>query len=488
MSIEQKYATILKDYFYEDFKVAKMANFNQRKYRIAIRKKYGDSAIAYSILLSLACELENVDWAEQEKRIRNMNCLKAHYVGSEYGFKEPSAMSSSNFIKRTALYADTIILEEQILNTLHGLTRDKPSSVDIFEKLLVTVDYAIEFLSLDENSVFSSDSGSPICVIAPSHRWSLKNHNIDKEIFELTKICTIDYSNEVFGNRFKSYNDLKKYLSTLDIDRFLASQNFKSPHDGSTLTATWIEEQRDSLGGVPLDLALEIVLHMQRSIRVYALVQNGLLGSIPITNSKMAWHSMNAIIKNDNMRINKQISTKAISKDALIMNSLGNSNRQDYQWLGNVPVTKLSIMRERGELADLREVIGKGVSTIQDTQDDEFCDITSQVYGNIDNALRKHETELKDLKQKYRRAYGIDTLIGVSGSISFTSAIYQSLASSIGILAALPPIATTITSIAAISKDYYKKRNEVATLRKKPISILFQAKEDANNQAKNVSG
>jgi hypothetical protein len=163
-----KYFKILTDYFGEDYKFVSEANFS-RKSRLKIRIKYADPVIRRSMLQTLLIDLEKLNWEEQETSIRQKCGVKAHYVGSEYGYNEPSASSISRFLRKTALYADTIVLEEQILDELLTWRGFNDRIVMNF-----IIDYALQYLSLQENRLFDRDSDSEICELAPAFSWIAK--------------------------------------------------------------------------------------------------------------------------------------------------------------------------------------------------------------------------------------------------------------------------------------------------------------------------
>jgi hypothetical protein len=343
------------------------------------------------------------------------------------------------------------------------------------------LDYAIEFLSLEENNIFNQDSNYPICQLAPASKWSLAKNKLDLEAWSLICQSTTEYASSLYNKTFKSIEDVRSYLSQINDTQFLNVQNNKRllTPEGIEINSQWLIKEKGFYDVQPQDF-YESILQIQKSHRVTDLMYSGLLGTIPITDSKITWDSINWIIKNDNEHIAKA-QKKAFSKDALILNGIGKLQHEDYRWLGKVPIDKLSIFRQRGELKDIRRILGEGIDNIQEANDNDFLDTAKQVYYNIDVALRKHKADLEDFKDKYRGISGIDTLLSVSGSIFFASAIYQSFASATGIFASLPYIASGIPPVALVVRDYINRRNELKALRKKPIAILFETKEKYQN-------
>jgi hypothetical protein len=98
-----------------------------------------------------------------------------------------------------------------------------------------------------------------------------------------------------------------------------------------------------------------------------------------------------------------------------------------------------------------------------------------QVNYNINNALKKHSAEISDLRKVYRDKYGLDIKYYiVSGAIAITSAIFQPVASAIGIITTLSGIVPSTFKTLA---DYYEERSRLKELQKKPVALLFEAKK-----------
>jgi hypothetical protein len=157
------------------------------------------------------------------------------------------------------------------------------------------------------------------------------------------------------------------------------------------------------------------------------------------------------------------------SKDALIMRALN----EEQKFIGNVPLKGLKMLRDNGEMADLRELIGRNIREIENASDDEFIEVGKLVSYNIETALRKHSFEVQGLNERYNRLIGF-TSAGVvtsvvSGSIGFVASAYQPLALAAGILGGIPLGIQTV-------KQYLELRDKNKELQTKPVAVLFEKK------------
>ena len=372
------------------------------------------------------------------------------------------------------MYADTVVLEDQIVNQLMSFRNGSRTGVRIDFHYII--DYAIEYFTLEH--LFTSDSGTPICELAPASLWSLDQNNLRDTAWNLTCEATTAYASELFGKTFSSIDELRKLLSEIKDDNQFFSLIGKTQklvsQDGVKISPEYLQRfRRISKLRVPeeLDSLYEAVLHTQNSVRVNDLIYNGLPRSIPVTNYRAVLNSITWLMKHDNEKVFANLQKKIFSKGALIISSL---QQEDLKWLGNVPINKIRELREKGELADLRDFIGRDIENIVNASDEDFIEVGNQVKYNIDNALKKHDAQIKDLNEKYRRSYHLDIAqIAVSGTIGFVSAAFQPFASATGILSTISIVSP---SVIGTVRDYLNKRNEFKDLKRKPVAILFDAK------------
>ena len=113
-----KYFAVLKDYFGEALKIASKSRFLRLDYLKTLGTIYGDNDVVLgSILDSLYDELASLDWASQEKSVQQIDGLKVSYIGSTYVWLR-HVSTTSDFLRKTALYADTIVFKDDVLSEL----------------------------------------------------------------------------------------------------------------------------------------------------------------------------------------------------------------------------------------------------------------------------------------------------------------------------------------------------------------------------------
>jgi hypothetical protein len=181
-------------------------------------------------------------------------------------------------------------LEDQVLNQLlHKLSGSDSLTVNL------VLDYAMEFLSLDENGIFDSDSDNSICLLAPASKWALTKKGLELEAWKLTCQTTAEYASWLYDKKFNSIDEVRNYLSQANDSQFLSIQKNEKliTPEGIEIDAQWLQKERNSYKLEQMQDFYESVLHIQKSNRVNDLMYTGLLGTIPITDSKIAWNSIN---------------------------------------------------------------------------------------------------------------------------------------------------------------------------------------------------
>ena len=464
------YFSVIQDNFGKAYEIAAQNNFDRQKYLPVLGKVYNHELIQ-TTTETVFQELQSLDWSSQEELVKNANGLKINYLGGEYIYKKkPSEIS--NFLKRTALYADTIVIEEQLFgHLLH--THDLKLSLDYFGYIL---EFAINYLNIED--FFHSNSDLPICVFAPSLNFNPERRNIEGKNWRYMKEATTAYASELFGINFGSFSELESFLLSKGSDREFLQSVAKGKklvtQDGAKIDEFLIQQYRQAYWRknyrIPNEKIYETLL-MLNCDRVFDLEYSGKLGTIPITEYRATWDSIVWLMQFDNNNIVRKVKRKVLSKDALIIKALNENQRT----LGNIPLEGLKKLRENGEMADLRDLIGRNIKEVENASDEEFAVVGRNVSYNIEIALRKHSSDVQSLNEKYKRFFGY-TLAGtttyvVSSCIGFVASAYQPLALATGILGGIPLGIQTV-------KQYLDLRDKHKELQTKPVSILFESKNN----------
>jgi hypothetical protein len=470
----EKYYAILKDYFEPLHTRFSKNGYSEPRLGDCIANLYSPEVMK-ATLVTLNEELKQLDWKAQANLLESVKGLKTAYLGHAYLYVNYPE-TTYDFLRKIALYSDTIIINDPILSELLSWEKRGTGEVPSFSLI---AQYAVRLLEM-EDLFNSSEIDPPICFLAPCSVLSLGNQvygPTDKFIEE----CVVPtYAGEIFDRKFNSSEELFTYLGQMqDFDEFMlairkSSAPFTNPI-GTPVTFNdflRVRQYYEDKYEMSIDFpnALFLFLRGRFSMAAYDLAVNGRFADNFATDFQGVWQSFIWLLNSDNKQIAEQARKTPISKDTLVLNAL---QKHELSWIGNVPFNKIVEMRRRGELQDMRELLGRSITEIQTANDDEFVEVGRQVEYNLEQAFRRHSKEVQELSEEYKRKYKIDAAsIAATGTIGLISAMYPPIAS----IAFLQRIVGAV-SIKELIEDFFEKRKKLRALQRKPVGMLFEAKK-----------
>lgn len=470
--VSERYFSIIKDYFSDLLDWASRKGYYGPESLQATAELYSPRLMK-TVMESLYHELVSLDWIAQENTIATLGGLRTAYLGHAYMYKR-SSTETFDFLKKTSLYSDTTIINDPILSEL--LTWRKRGTGEVISFHLVA-QWAIHLLSIED--LFSSELSPPICILAPCSVLSLEARNLlDVAERFIHENVVPSYASDLFGKDLASSKKLRRFLSKIkNFNEFTALM--QKPEMLTTPDGELVGE-RDFLSvkkyyddkyntNISLPTSLWLLLRGRYTMAIYDLILNGKFASNFITDFKGVWDGLLWLIENNNELVFEHLERKPISKDMLIMNAL---QQEELKWIGNVPLNRIKELRERGELQEIRNIIGQNIKDIANASDEEFVEVGRQVKHNLEETFKRHASEVKDLDEKYRRKYKIDVAsVVVSGSLGIVSALFPPFALATGVVSSI----VGGESVIQTAKDYLTKREHLQALRKKPVAMLFDA-------------
>jgi len=469
----EQYFSILYDYFGEAYGIACKNRFVKEKYWNKVLALY-DPSLTIAVMDSLYDDLRKIDWEAQEQHIRNTGGLKVSYSGSVYSYLQ-DVPQTAQFLKKASLYADTIILNDSILSELWGWKKKGRTGWEI--SFPIVLSSAIDLLYL--KGVFVSNMKIPVCTLAPPLASPERENQIETadNIVHQNEVLL---GSQVFGQKFSSYEELTTFLSKIDSPEafFSLAKDLSLLYDpnGADISLTDFEGHRsyfETKYGRLFD-DHEIYGSFLRGVystAIYDLVYHGRFKSVIGTDFKGNWKSLIWLMQNSGMSLSTVVKEKVATRDSALVHALQEEN---VRWLGNIPLDRINELRERGELQDLRDLLGRNVETIEEASDEEFFEVGKQVKYNIEQAIKKHGNEVQDLNKEYRKKYKlkVPSLI-VTGALAITAAVSPPIAMVASVLGA------TLggTTVKEIVEDYQEKRSKIKELQRKPVAMLFDAQQ-----------
>ena len=381
----------------------------------------------------------------------------------------------SNIACSVGLYMDTVVLPDPLLQLIDYSSA--PGSFKPQRLLFYLAKHALNILSYRDLAL--ADVEPPIVIIASG---LTSDNNYQSVLAKIADADVIDHCSKLFGRPFSTLQEIMIFLNKLssiselvsevvDPSRLLVDAEWSGslPEQLQKYTSKIKSEFRDpstrDIGQVVLGLVVGRMLQAND-----ALLHSSRYGGSPLIDAPTAWQYLLWKYEYDAERAAEPRSDMG---DVLVSNAVQAEGSGELGLISGVPPEVLIELRRNGAMADLREVIGKGLSSLNIASSTNFSDVKKLVISNIDAAFTEHERELRDLSSSHRHFFGVD--VGrwlVVGGISIAAAATADPV--VGTIAQLLTMGLGLPSPVDLSKQWKELQSKGESLKRSPTGILFR--------------
>jgi len=467
--IPEKYYTIIEDYFgplyrrYNDMDPYDAASH--------IMKLGTSKRMLYEISFDLREEINHL-WDKYETRIdEEISNLKG--VRSCYG-GDISPSDPETFIKKTALYNDTILIPDplsQILNIFEPTTPEK-------HYVFYLMKYFFKMMKLKD--IHFSDTDQPIVYLFP--RTNYKNAEDRRYYMDISNKELILYFNELCNISLDTEDDLKEFLNANpgieNLSDKIVNKDILFPDFNNESVLEGLKQGLSSLKDEVPYYTLKMVPSQAFSFYNYGrflqitehLSNSYKYKSYPSFDAPRPWSVYQYIQKRDNSIIADTFGD-IYCGHTLVSNAL---QMEEFDWLGNVPLDSIEKIRKEGYLSDLRSTMNDGISEMANCYSDDFEEVIKQVSNNLEQAFIQHQEKVKSIEDEFfrKRLISIGKVI-ISGAITITGALFPPFAiatTAAGVIVGGPSVMDLLSEIK-------EKNKAIKELKNRPIGIMFQAQK-----------
>ncbi len=312
---------------------------------------------------------------------------------------------NENIASKCGIYTDTIILPDPFLRSKEIFSRSPEK-----DQAYYFIKHALNILQYKE--LACAEVETPIVVIAPD-KGVLEERERDYYI-KLGKEDALSHAKKLFGRDFESFEELMGFATTLDsIEKVVAELKDKSrllfdtEWEGSISEQIQFAIEKDSekvrLTNHP---GILVAGHAMGRMCICneLLIRSRRLGGTPIIDVPTSWKYFNWKLEYDADKAEIERNLKNLH----VLRGLQSLAENKMQWLGKVPVKALIEIRKTGALAEIREVLGKGVMELAQAKPTNFHQTADQVFDNIEHAFVDHKEKIKKLSKKKWKFAGTD--------------------------------------------------------------------------------
>ena len=324
-------------------------------------------------------------WNENEHGIfdfiKKQNTLKCIYSG------DITPVLLENFVKKAALYVDTIIIADPILNMSRF---QKAMTLDRKYYLNKLVRHVFNVWKLRD--LMLADAETNILLILPINIYLINAKNRDT-LLERANGGFSKYISDIYGPELSKAEECLSFLEGFSSGATLYSKiknhgilpNAFKEKKGfydflSDLGNAWVHTE---FGGKPPGWNFAHYIRSQ-FIRVQEhKLFCEILTAEPIYDNELAWFFLNYEIG-------------GLDMDASIANAL---QKEQFEWITKVPISALKVLREKNRLDYMRSVLRTGITSRSDS---DLSQVAEQLERNLSDAFKRQKSELKSLKDEVR--------------------------------------------------------------------------------------
>lgn len=384
--------------------------------------------------------------------------------------------NDDNIASKCGVYTDTIILPCPFIRSRFLFKRwNKQQRVYYLLKHGLNV--------LQYKSLALAEFDKPIVAILPDKE--MMDEFAIEQVMRLGDIDTLYHANKVFGREFESIEDLVKFGEELDtIDKVL--NEIKSPakvlFDTQFKTIPLrnqiereLEGQSSQLMGIKNPGLIVSMLGAGRmNICNEILMKSSMIGGVPLIDAPTSWEYFKWKLEYDSERAHP---TKDFTK-LHIVQGINGLKKTKLNWIGKIPPEGLIEIRKTGAIAEIREILSKGIDELVNASEFNFTETSHKVFNNLNSAFIQHQQNINELTSKKWKIAGAD--FGswiVVGTVEIASAclgtpLFGATAFTANQFLDAPKIKDLPKTIEKIKEvDNQKKK-----LKKSPLGLMFKYK------------
>ncbi|MDI7230303.1 hypothetical protein [Leptospira santarosai] len=388
------------------------------------------------------------NWFELAKRIGGLKLV----FGGISRFSETLLQNANNVL----LFSDTIYLADPVLPWIEDLREEERfRSVHLLKNM---------YFVLSLKDIVDADLSYPPVIIFPSFEKSLEENDpvTQEKIHQLLTSFFSFYLGEKFENATDTLLYTRKH-GDLFLEKVENNKLFwPAQADSITTVKKGIleykefiqknrskEEQHLAENISPAELVWRGIF--ERIIPHFHVWENSIeFGANPIFSKDSHWHYHNLLSVANNRTMNVSQETLSLSKSL-------NSFRMN--WLNNISVNDLIILRKNNENEKFRKDLFKQLEILDEASLSDIDKVTNEVSRTISGLLNNYNKEIEEIKDKYQLKY----------KQLLAATIVSSTAQLIPLL---QPFTEIIPPIISALKYSYDKLEERHILKKQSKSLM----------------
>jgi hypothetical protein len=387
ISIYQKYFDIIDDYFGSIKRYLRPDEDSHIDLGLEIANYPLISDLIFDATEDIDKAIENYWYANLKdiiSYVEQQDCLKCVYSG------DISPPILENFVKKSALYIDTVILPDPIYNLVRFQKHIAQDNKYYLNKLIRNV-----FNIWKLRDLILADTKERILLILPIN-LDLINSEDRSKLIENSETNFVSYVGSLFGQEFVDKESCFEFLNRRDTSRdifdkikrydilpneFKKFETFNGFLNDLHATRKYTKIRTGTFGdSFGIYLSAQFVRVQEHRFMCQRL------NAEPIYDNQLPWFFFNYEIG-------------GLDMDAAIASAL---QQEKFEWITRVPLPALKIFREENRLEYMRGVIRKGITDLKAKNDKDLIEVSKIIEKNMQEEFRRQASEADELKKEVR--------------------------------------------------------------------------------------
>lgn len=396
----------------------------------------------------------NKFWVQNKKCVREFSrttkILKCLYSG------DVSPVNLEKFIKKTALYVDTVILPDPLFKLSVFF---KPTIRDRKYYLNKLIRHVFNVWKMKD--LIMSDAEHPILIPYPIS-IELITEKDKLQLLENAESKFIQFFNELSGQNFANKEDVLDFLK-----RIKTTEDFFQRVQRIELLPNLLRKQDDF--DTEMNEIMNVGKHFHaircsdtNSVENFGMYVYGQFIRTqehkfycseflaePIYDYELPWSFLNYDMGGQDI-------------DPVILSAL---QHEKFEWIGNIPLSAIKILREEGKLEYMRSTLRNGISSIVSRKDHDLSFTIDQLQNNFTEAFERQKCEMKILQAKVNKIVKKNIPIAIVGFL-------------LGFIPGLGNFLSVPFTLKDIFGSYQSVKKELGERKGNNINLLMKAYEE----------
>lgn len=375
--------------------------------------------------------------------IKGQDVLKCVYSG------DISPAILEDFVKKSALYIDTVILPDPIYNLALYQKRIVLNNKYYINKLIRNV-----FNIWKLKDLILADTKERIILILPIN-LDLISPTERSILLENGESKCVSYLGSLFGQSFvykeECFNYLKQIETSKDIferikRKEILPNEFRSFEGFNDFLIKFYDTRKYSkirIDSIGKSFGIYISSQLIRVQEHRFFCEK--LGAEPIYDYELPWFFFN-------------YDMGGLDMDATIASAL---QQEKFEWITKVPLPALKIFREENKLEYMRSVIRRGITDLKAKSDKDLVEVSKIIEKNLQEEFRRQKAEIEDLKREVENITKKEIPITTEG---FIAGFIPGLSNVISLLTAGRDIARLIKRKKGATQEILERESDFINL------------------------